>query len=167
MPALGTLWTVPDVAIGKVDVSVAESGISLSLQLAPILAANSEREQNLLSVMDQMFFDLRTMWFPTYEAATYDAEVTAIVGDPMPKNREAKITELINLKTAGLLSAEEVRKELVALGYDIDPATDKLLAEATASAAAADPFGKRVEEELGGTGTGSPDGAPQGAPVAT
>jgi hypothetical protein len=150
---------VPDIAAGKVDVSVAESGISLQLQLAPILQANAEREQTMLGVYDQMFFDLRTMWFPTYEGASYDAEISAIVGDPLPLNRAAKIKELTELKTAGVLSAEEVRTELVDLGYDIDPSTKALLAETTAAAAAADPFGQRMEEELGGQGGDSAPGA--------
>jgi hypothetical protein len=155
---------IPDVAAGKVDVSVAESGISLKLQLAPILASNAEKEQVMLSVYDQMFFDLRTMWFPTYEGANYDTEVTSIVGDPLPKNRAEQIKELTDLKTAGLLSIEECRTKLIELGgYEIEASADALLAETTAAAAAADPFGQRVEQELNATDPNQ--GASNGASV--
>lgn len=158
---------IPDIAAGKVDVSVAESGISLRLQLAPILAANAEREQTMLSVYDQLFFDLRTMWFPTYEGANYEADVTTIVGDPLPKNREAQIKEIIDLKAAGILSIEEARTKLIELGgYDIEASADALLAETTAAAAAADPFGQRMEQELNnGQQQGDPQGQAGGPPV--
>ena len=140
---------IPDIAAGKVDVSVAESGISLRLQLAPILASNAEREQMMLSVYDQLFFDLRTMWFPTYESANYDADITSIVGDPLPQNRDAQIKEIIDLKAGGILSIEEARTKLIELGgYDIEASSAKLLEETTAAAAAADPFGQRMDQEL-------------------
>lgn len=154
---------VPDIAAGKVDVSVAESGISLRLQLAPILAANAEREQTMLGIYDQMFFDLRTMWFPTYEGVNYEADIATIVGDPLPKNRETEIKEAIDLYTAKLLTAEEARTKLKELGWEIEPKADKLLEEQTAMAAAADPFGNRMDKELNGGAEGAEDGAPGGA----
>lgn len=160
---------VPDIAAGKVDVAIAESGISLRLQLSPILAANAEREQTMLAVYDQMFFDIRTMWLPTFEGATYEADVSCIVGDPLPKNRETEVKETIDLFTAKLITAEEARTKLKELGWEIEPKADKLLQEAEAFAAAADPFGKRMEDELNAdgadpAGAAAKNGAPSGAP---
>ena len=56
----------PQIAIGRVDVAVAESGISLQLQLMPLLAQNAEKELELVNILDQMFFDITTMWLPGY-----------------------------------------------------------------------------------------------------
>ncbi len=141
---------VPDIAAGKVDVSIAESGISLRLQLAPILASNAEREQTMLGVYDQMFFDLTTMWYPAYESFTADGTVACVVGDPLPENRATQIQELVDLKTAGLISVEEARTKLIELGYEIEASSEGLIAESAKLAEATDTFGARVKEELGG-----------------
>jgi hypothetical protein len=141
---------VPDIAAGKVDVSVAESGISLRLQLAPILASNAEREQTMLAVYDQMFFDLTTMWYPAYESFTTDGSLECVVGDPLPSNREAQIKEITDLLTAKAISVEEARTKLIELGWEIEAKADGLIAEQKAMAEATDTFGKRVAEELGG-----------------
>jgi len=155
---------VPDIAAGKVDVAVAESGISLKLQLAPILAANEEREAEMLGVYDQMFFDLVTMWFPTYESITSDTRVVTVVDDPLPKNREAEIKEIVDLMTAKVISTEEARAKLIELGgWDIEASAEGVLAEVAATAAASDPFGQRVNNELNQDPSAQP--APQEAPV--
>lgn len=140
--------SIPDIAAGKVDVAIAESGISLRLQLAPILAANAEREQNMIGVYDQMFYDLTRMWLPAYESITTDATVTAVVDDPLPTNREAQIKEVADLVTAKILSVEEGRRELIKLGYEIDASAEGLIAEQSAMAEATDTFAKRAAEEL-------------------
>jgi hypothetical protein len=152
---------VPDIAAGKVDVSVAESGISLRLQLAPIIAANGEREQTMLGVYDQMFFDLRTMWLPAYERLTLDAEIASIVDDPLPKNHEAEVKEVIDLYAAKLITAEEARTRLINLGWEIEATANKLLDEVTATAVAADPFAARSNAELANN-QGDPNALPAG-----
>lgn len=148
---------IPDIAAGKVDVAVAESGISLQLQLNPLLAKNAEKEGVLIEVYDQMFYDIVHGWLPAYEGTQADtaATVVAVVGDPMPKNRKADIAEVIELVGAGLLSIAEGREILrTEFGYNITADTSKLLAEASAKAAAADPFAARAGAELNGdTGT--------------
>lgn len=143
---------ISDIATGRVDVTVAESGISLYLQLSPLLAANAEREQAMLPVYDQLFYDLRTMWFPAYEqlAADDTTTLTAVVGDPMPQNRDTQITELIALKAAGMILPEMFIAKLTELGYEFPPGAAELLA---AQAAAADPFAQRVNQEIGTGGS--------------
>ena len=84
----------PEIAIGRVDVAVAESGISLQLQMMPLLASNAELELEIITVLDQMHFDITTQWLPAYEPEMFgDAEtmseitVVYLFDDPMPKNR--------------------------------------------------------------------------------
>lgn len=144
---------VPDIAAGKVDVTIAESGISLQLQLSPLLAKNAETEGVMLERYDQMFYDFVHGWFPAYEGSDVDTEATllSVAGDAMPKNRKADIDEVVGLVQAKLLSIEEGREILrTKFGYKIDANTDKLLAEAAALADAEDPFNSRAATELAG-----------------
>lgn len=146
---------VPDIAIGSVDVQTAESGIALAFKMAPILSGNEEKEQELLSVMDHMLYDLGTMWFPTFEGVNGNgAQAVSIVDDPLPVNRKAIIDEVVALMgtTPPLMSAEYARAYLVEkLGYDFSKEIgDAVVTEAAAYAAAqnVDPFAGRMAQEL-------------------
>jgi hypothetical protein len=160
---------VPDIAAGKVDVEVAESGISLFLQMSPLLAKNSEKEGSMVEKYDQMFHDLIKMWLPAFEGVNPEsiASMVSVVGDPMPKNRKAQIDEIIALATCTppLLSNEEARRELVKLGYgDLENdhgevSSDPIITQERLLAQARDPFAQRLNEELGETGAGSSDNA--------
>lgn len=150
----------PAVAIGRVDVAVAESGISLQLQLMPLLAQNAEKEQELIVVLDQMFYDITTMWLPAYEpelfpdpAVMVQMSVVCLFSDPMPKNHNAEIQETIQLVTSNLILTSMAVAKLRSLGWQypsIDPLTgqpltDEMIAQmltdqAAANAAAADPY---------------------------
>lgn len=130
---------IPDIAAGKVDVSVAESGISLSLQLAPILASQKEKEEEILSTMDHMLYDLKTMWIPAYEGVTFDeaTEITSHTDDPMPVNRDARVQEVMLLFTANLITIAMAQAELSKLGYDFTGVdTNAVLKDAAALARA-------------------------------
>lgn len=157
---------IPDIASGKVDVTIAESGISLQLQLAPLLAQNAEKEGVLIGVYDQMFFDLLHGWMVAYEGIPDNppALLVSVVGDPLPRNRAADINELTGLVEANIVSIQEARGILVArFGYDMlrgtngvisaDPimTQERLLNEARNT----DEFTRRLLEETG-TGTGEP-----------
>lgn len=142
---------IPDIAAGKVEVKVAESGISLQLQLSPLLAKNAEKEGAQIEVYDQMFYDLVHGWFPAFEATPSNttASAVAVTGDPMPKNRKADIDELIALKNAGVISVVEFRTILKQQhGYDISSSADAVIEEAAKRAAAEDPFSARLSNEL-------------------
>lgn len=153
-----------DIAMGRVNVTVAESGISLFLQLAPLLASNKEQEDEMLPVYDNMWYDLKTGWFPTYEQTNPETpvEITTYVGDPMPVNKDAEITRIVTLVTAQLMSLDEARTKLVQLGVEIDLKTTdaaSIIAEAAALSTAkfGDPFNNRYNTENddpGNTGTG-------------
>lgn len=145
---------VPDVAVGNVDVAVAESGIALALQMSPLLAQVREKEAELLAVHDNMLFDLTRMWMPAYEGFTLglSATVAPIVGDPMPKNRAEIVKEVIDLAAAQIISPQYARLRLQQeLGMDLpaDMETDIVDSIASRSQAAfADPYVERVRKEL-------------------
>lgn len=143
---------IPDIAAGKVEVTVAESGVSLALQLAPILASGGEKEGETLGVTDHMLYDLVTMWFPAYEMVSFEgASVSSTVGDAMPVNREAKIQEVILLFTTSLITIAMAQAELAKLGYNFMAGDDiRVLKEAAALAAAqsGDEAANRYMQEL-------------------
>lgn len=163
---------IPDIAAGRVDVAIAESGISLKLQLAPILAQNREKEDDMLGTYDQMLFDIVTMWLPQFEQFDEAAEagVEFKVDDPMPINREAEIDEVIKLVVPpapgvpALITLEMAVERLKKLGIEYPAGAVKKLvddAEKAASVSAADDAARRMQEELdareGGTGGASSD----------
>ncbi len=94
-------------AIGQVDAAVVASGVALRLDMAPILAQNEETETELLSRLDQMFFDIMTMWMPV-DGTSVPAGLTVInsFSDPLPVDRAGTISEITALVTAGLMSRE-------------------------------------------------------------
>lgn len=148
---------VPDIAIGNVDVQTAESGIALAFKMSPILSGNEEKEQEILSVMDHMLYDLSTMWFPAFEQLSVtDAQAVSIVDDPLPINRKAVLDEILQLLTAQVISiayAQQLISEK--LGYDFPAEMLAAIAteqETLAKAKNADPFMARVAAELAGEG---------------
>lgn len=160
----------PEIAIGRVDVAVAESGISLQLQLMPLLAQNLEKEQELIVTLDQMFFDITSMWLPAYEPELFpdplvmsQMSVVCVFDDPMPKNRDAQITETVTLQQANLILTSMAVAKLRSLGWEyptVDPLTGEpltdeaiaqmLTAQASAAAVAMDPFAASGAYDTGG-----------------
>jgi hypothetical protein len=166
---------VPDIAAGTVDVTVAESGIALLLQLSPLLAKNAERETEELAEEAMMFDDLTNGWFVAYEGF---GRGTGVVVKPkvqsaLPQDRAARFSEIIGMVTAvpPVMSVRTAIAELNKIGYDI-PADEikELQKEAQDRSAVATPpdaFNARVGNELGGnpqtgaSGTGA-TGQPTG-----
>lgn len=138
-----------DAAIGRVDVQVAESGIALYLQLAPLLAKVDEKNQGIDDILSQMFFDIVTGWLPAYEQQTFvNARVLPTFGDAVPENRAGRIKEIIDLYTAKLMDIDTAQGELALLGFTFpDNARQLIVADAAAMAAAADPFAARAAAE--------------------
>jgi hypothetical protein len=156
LSALKQSGGTPDIAVGNVDVSVAESGIALAFQMRPILARCEEKEAELLAVHDNFLFDLVRMWLPAYEEISQglQIEVDAMVGDPMPVDRAATIKEILDLATATppIISPEYARFLLTdRLGYEFPESMDADViasVKALSEAAAFDPFEERVRKEL-------------------
>lgn len=153
---------IPDIAAGRVDVAVAESGISLLLQLMPIIAKNAEKELEILGTTDQMLFDLVHGWLPAYEALNKpDVMVTTVVGDPMPDNREASINELLGLVSnlPQVITQRQVREKMAKYGYTWTP-EDIAELDALAAAQNADPYAADM-----GDGAAADDGSGEPVPV--
>jgi hypothetical protein len=145
----------PDIAIGDIsDVRLAESGIALAFKMAPILAKCSEKEQEMLSVYDQMLYDISRGWLPAYEQVNFgeSAAAVSIVSDPMPINREAFLKEVGLMIDKGIISVEYARVLISEkLGLEF-PGTmgEQVVVEQAALALArnADPFEARIAREL-------------------
>jgi hypothetical protein len=133
------------VAIGNVDIQVAQSGVALRLDMAPILAKNAEKEEELRNKLDQFAHDLLFMWMPLDGfTPAQDIVVSNSFGDPLPKDRTGIITEVTTLVTAGLMSkAFAVQYLNQQLGYNFPPdMLDQVNTEADAVAS-------RMAAELG------------------
>jgi hypothetical protein len=150
---------IPEVAIGRVDVASAQSGIALKLELLPLLSANAEKELELITVIDQLFYDITTQWLPAYEEETFgnaetmaEMSVVCVFDDPLPVDRDAEIQEMILLRTSNLILTSMAVKKLQSLGWhypavdqdgnplDADGISDLLNAQAQQDASNIDPF---------------------------
>ena len=142
---------VADVARGKVDVSVAESGISLMLQMAPMLAKVDEKDQLVKDTHDQMFYDLVNGWFPGYEQTSFgdDVRVRTRLGEKLPVDRAAKFKELSQMLADKVISVQFYRMEATKLGYDFPEDMDQQILDSTRAIteASMDPLGSRMSEE--------------------
>jgi hypothetical protein len=151
-----------DVAKGKVDVQVAESGVALLLQMGPILSRVEEKELIITDVMSQLLFNL-PKWLVAYEGSFFspmvsegmgeDATGTRLIpryGPKLPENADKRIDALLKLLAAKAVGLNFVWKELRRLGWEL-PDDVTMLAEIQQTAeltAAADPMAQRMEEEL-------------------
>ena len=119
---------VPQTAIGRVDVNSVQSGIALKMELMPIIAANNEKEYQIVNMMDAMFGQIASQWLPAYETEFFGASeaivqemqfaiVTVVFDDPMPKDRDAQIQEVIQLDTANLILKSMAVSKLRELGW--------------------------------------------------
>jgi hypothetical protein len=166
------------VAKGNVDVSVAESGIALMLELGPILGNAEEKELSITDRLTNMFFDL-AKWYVAYEGSQFNSlmEITRWIpkyGEKIPPNKSKDVVEIMGLVAAGVISMDYARTKLRLMGYDDMPDNvameAQILTEKTARAAIQqDAFGTRTDGEVnnalndtgGGTGTGT-DGSTGG-----
>ena len=103
----------PDIAVGEVDVQVAQSGIALAIKMAPVIAGNKEREVGLKGTLDQFMNDLLNGWAPAYEGRqATGVVVSAAFGDALPLDREAVIAEMKTLVEAQVIDPEYARQYL-------------------------------------------------------
>jgi hypothetical protein len=138
----------PDIAIGKAEVSTA-SGVSLMLQMGPMLSKADEREEVIAGTMDQFLHDLTTMWLPGYEQEDHNAMVVSAFGDRLPQDRKAELEEITMIASMpGVADSDWIRARLGKLGFVFDAGIGaKALAEYAARAAALDPFAARMGSE--------------------
>ena len=144
--------SVPDIALGNVEVQAAESGVALAIKLLPLITSNEEKALEILGTTDQMLYDLTIMWFPGYEAMSFgEALAESATGDPIPQNRAGAVQEVVALATATppLITIEEARARLNQLGYSLgEEGMQALVSQIQQTSSAADPFATRTNEEL-------------------
>lgn len=150
-----------DAAMGRVDVAVAESGVALALELAPMLAKAEEQDDVIADVHNQMFHDLRA-WLKAYEGVNIDdVTMLATFADKLPTNRKAEVELVAGLMSTvpPVLSAASARAYLTKKGFgDLFQEGEDLLvmAEQQASAAASmagDPYAARTGQEADAIGS--------------
>jgi hypothetical protein len=65
-----------------------------------------------------MFYDILTMWMPSYEETTFDGiAVDCIVSNGVPIDRAARFAELNDMLDRGVIDTEYYRTEAKKLGY--------------------------------------------------
>lgn len=139
----------PDIAIGTVDVTIAESGIALALQMSPILAKAGEKDELITATHNQMFFDILTMWYPAYEETTFNEISTeCLVGDKLPIDRAARFTELNDMLDRGVIDTVYYREEAAKLGYVFPSDIGARVVAERKVLAPVDPFADRVNTDL-------------------
>jgi hypothetical protein len=140
----------PDVAIGQVERHTAESGISLMLQMGPMLTKAEERDESRAGVMDQFLFDLTTQWLPAYEGESTDAIMVSSFGEKLPTNRAQEVQEILAMVREAVISAESGRMMLSRLGVVVpNDEGETIINEQAARAQAVDPFAARMGRETG------------------
>lgn len=139
----------PDIAVGNVDVTVAESGIALALQMAPILAKSAEKDELITSTHDQMFYDILNMWYPAYEETTFtDVTVECLVGEKLPVDRAARFAELNDMLDRQVIDTEYYRTEAAKLGYVFPTDMGARVVKEKTALSPVDPIADRVDSEL-------------------
>jgi len=144
----------PDIAVGSVDVQVAESGIALAIQMAPILAKNEETELELKGRTEQLLYDLVNMWLPAYEGfAPNGVELAMTFDDPLPTDRAAVLKEILDMVAAKVIPIAFAQQLITErLGYSIPE--DALAQMASENQQMLDSVGGRLAQEEAG---GDPD----------
>lgn len=142
--------STPEIAVGSVDVSVAQSGIALRLQLGPMLSKAQDKNQLVIDSHTQMFYDVVHQWMPAYEETTFadDVQVNCVVGSAVPVNREERFTELNDMLDRGIITTQYYRDEAKKLGYEFPEGMgEQADAEYAKRTAMTDGFADRVDQE--------------------
>jgi hypothetical protein len=141
------------VAVGQVEVQA--SGISLEIQFRPLTSKNAEKEDELKGVLNQILYDICNGWLPAYEQVTLSTPdqptpVVASFGDPLPVDRAAVLTEVIQMVTARIIDGETARQMLTErLGMAFPAGVGAAIAAEQQTLL--DPTAGRIDAEAGAT----------------
>lgn len=153
--AINEAMAMSPVSRGNVDVSKAESGIALLLELGPLLARAEEKEQIVTDVSANMLYDL-SKWYVAYEGGAFNSllEVTRwlpVYGDKIPINRAKQFDDLMTLLGIDppVISRKYARERLRTIGFEDLPDEATVLADIAAETQMAeDVQGARVDAEV-------------------
>ena len=145
-----------DVALGQVDVQVAQSGIALAIKFMPTLARIEDRDTAYTEILQQMFFDLR-FWFDAYDPIAKIPELDVLIAkSKLPVNRVETLNELNNLYDRKIISKRYYRQKAAELGHIIPADEDQQILkeaeEAAKLAAVAAPPGLQENAEKAAAG---------------
>ncbi|MCA1800481.1 MAG: hypothetical protein LC650_04235 [Actinobacteria bacterium] len=113
-----------DVALGRVDVATAQSGIALAIKFMPTLAKIEERDTAGVEILTQLFFNWK-VWHEVFEMESLQGDVIVEIGEKLPQNRTEIINELNNLLDRKIISKRFYRDKMTRLGYDFPDDLDK------------------------------------------
>lgn len=135
--------SLSDVALGRVDVQTAQSGIALAIKFMPTLAKIEQRDQAGKDKLTQLFYDWK-IWYRVFENRVLTGDIIPEIGDKLPQNRTERVNELNNMLDRKVISRKYYREEMGKLGYvfpeDIESEIeDELTKDAERAAAAAPP----------------------------
>lgn len=105
-----------DVALGKIDAQIAQSGIALAIKFIPTLAKIETRDQEGIDHLTQLFYDWKT-WNEVFEQKTLNGDIVPVIGDKLPTDRVARVNELNNMFDRHIISGQYYRDEMSKLGY--------------------------------------------------
>ena len=139
----------PRIAMGGMDAANPASGVALSIEMAPMVAKNEEKEEEIASKLRQFAYDMITGWLPAYEGqADTGVRLEPVFSDPIPVNREAVIAEITALVTAKIISTSYARQLIKEkLGYQVPDGEENVLA--AEAQATQDLMGARMDAEVG------------------
>lgn len=148
-----------DVALGRVDVQTAQSGIALAIKFLPTLAKIDERDTAGIGRLKQLFFDWK-IWHEVFELEKLDGDILPEIGSKLPQNRTETINELNNMVDRNIISRKYYRDEMQKLGYvfpdDIETQITKEQTEAAKMKALLAPPPLQQNAEAAANGTKPP-----------
>ena len=106
-----------DVALGRVDVQTAQSGIAMAIKFMPTLAKLDERDKTGIDRLTQLFYDWKS-WWEAYEGDVFTDDIVVTIGDKLPTDRTGRINELNNMQDRQIISRAYYRAEMQKLGYE-------------------------------------------------
>lgn len=116
-----------DVAMGQVDVQVAQSGVALAIKFMPTLARIEHRDTAYIEIMQQMWHDLQ-FWYEAYEDGLKLPEVEVVISkSKLPTNRIETLNELNNMYDRKIISKKTYREKMAELGYLIPADEDETI----------------------------------------
>lgn len=140
-----------DVARGSVDVGTAESGIALAIKFMPTLAKIELRDLTGSDVLTNFFYDWKA-WHSAYEQGDFrEHEITPVLGEKLPANREAIRNELNDMLDRQVISRAYYRQRMEELlKYNFpESMEDDVVNETSRISEAMDMMGGRINQELG------------------
>ena len=101
-----------DVALGNIDVAVAESGIALAIKFMPTLAKIEYRDTAGVEVLTQLWYDWK-FWVKAYENKDFTAvDILITLGEKLPVNRKNVFDELNQMVDRKIISKQFYRDEI-------------------------------------------------------